>query len=366
MNRPWLFLPLLLVAMYPTPSQSQSPTPVAQETWTVATTPPKPFQVAPTLAEWEKQRADIRRTLLDRLGDLPGRPATPTVRILSREDRSSHWYEHFEFDNGAGARVPGVLLLPKNRTGKVPGILYCHWHGGEYDGGKIELFQTKHTPQPPGPTLVEKGYAVLAIDAYCFGERNGRGPGGPEERGGAGELTASKFQLWAGRSLWGMILRDDLMALDYLCSRPEVDSQRIGITGISMGATRTWWLMALDERVRAGVAVACLTRYQDLIDARGLKYHGIYYYVPGLLRHFDTEAIIALCAPRALLCLNGDRDLGSPAAGIHQIETSAAPAWDRYNRTAHFRSQLFRDVGHEYTSEMWTQMLAWMDQNLSP
>ena len=48
------------------------------------------------------------------------------------------------------------------------------------------------------------GYVVLGIDAYGFGERNGQGPGGPEDSGG--EMTASKFNLWVGRTLWGMIL----------------------------------------------------------------------------------------------------------------------------------------------------------------
>jgi dienelactone hydrolase len=110
-------------------------------------------------------------------------------------------------------------------------------------------------------------------------------------------MTASKFNLWVGRTLWGMILRDDLMALDYLCSRPEVDAERVGVTGISMGATRTWWLMALDERLKAGVGVACLTRYQELIRSEELKAHGIYYFVPGMLNHFDTEAVIGLIAP---------------------------------------------------------------------
>ena len=79
---------------------------------------------------------------------------------------------------------------------------------------------------------------MLAIDAYCFGERNGKGPGGPEEKGGNGEMSASKFNLWVGRTLWGMIVRDDLMALDYLLSRPEVDPARIGVTGITAWAQR--------------------------------------------------------------------------------------------------------------------------------
>src|SRR5579872_3820655 len=118
-------------------------------------------------------------------------------------------------------------------------------------------------------------------------------------------MSASKFSLWVGRTLWGMILRDDSMALDYLASRPEVDPQRLGVTGISMGATRSWWLMALDERIKTGVAVACLTRYQNLIQHGALKAHGIYYFVPDLLTHFDTEAIVALIAPRPILFMTG-------------------------------------------------------------
>ena len=131
-----------------------------------------------------------------------------------------------------------------------------------------------------------------------------------------GEMSASKFNLWVGRTLWGMMLRDDLMALDYLASRPEVDAQRIGVTGMSMGATRSWWLMALDERIKTGVAIACLTRYENLIKHEMLKAHGIYYFVPGMLNHFDTEAVVALLAPRPALFQNGGADDGL-AGGRH-------------------------------------------------
>ncbi|MBM3902898.1 MAG: dienelactone hydrolase [Verrucomicrobia bacterium] len=311
---------------------------------------------------WARRRDEIRSNLWQSLGDLPPRSKASTVRVVEAHDRGDWTEERFEFDNSAGSRVPGVLLLPKKRSGKIPGILYCHWHGGEYDGGKSELFQARHTPLEPGPELVRRGYAVVAIDAPCFGERQGRGPDGL--KGSAGELSASKLELWLGRSLWGMMLRDDLIALDYLCSRPEVDASRIGATGISMGATRTWWLMALDDRIRSGVAVACLTRYQDLIAAGGLKYHGIYYYVAGLLRHFDTEAVVACVAPRSLLCLNGDQDVGSPISGIRTIERLVAPAWDATGAPGEFRSVVYPGVGHAYTPEMWSEMLGWFRRTL--
>ena len=177
-------------------------------------------------------------------------------------------------------------------------------------------------------------------------------------------MTASKFNLWAGRTQWGMMLRDDLMALDYLCSRPEVDSRRVGVTGISMGATRTWWLMALDERLQSGVAVCCLTRYQDLAAAEGLKYHGIYYFVPGMLRHFDTEAVVALAAPRPLLFLSGEEDAGSPVTGIRTIETTVGKIYALSGAPDKFRSVIYPKVGHQYTLDMWEKMLEWMRANL--
>jgi dipeptidyl aminopeptidase/acylaminoacyl peptidase len=322
------------------------------------------FVVPATLPAWELKRQQVRTQLWELLGRLPPRPKSPRVHTLSREERPDYVVEKFQFDNGAGATVPGYILLPRSISGKAPAILFCHWHGGDYEIGKEELFQTRHTPEAFGPTFVKRGFVVLGIDAYCFGERNGQGPGGPEEKGNAGELTASKFNLWCGRTLWGMILRDDLMALDYLASRPEVDATRIGVTGISMGATRSWWLMALDERLKTGVAVACLTRYQNLIEHEALKAHGIYYFVPDLLTHFDTEAVVALLAPRPVLFQTGDADAGSPVDGIHAIETAVRPAYRLYSKEDDFRSVIYPGLGHVYTPEMWSRTIAWMEENL--
>ncbi|NDB76127.1 MAG: hypothetical protein EB141_10855, partial [Verrucomicrobia bacterium] len=178
------------------------------EAWLAAAPVAPEFAVPKTKAAWEKQRAEVRATLWQLLGKLPPRPKVPKVTTVTREDRGDYVFEKFTFDNGAGATVPGYVFLPKGVSGKSPAILYCHWHGGQYDIGKDELLRTNATPVMPGPTLAKRGYVVLGVDAYCFGERNGQGPGGLAEKGGAGEMTASKFNLWAGRSLWGMILRD--------------------------------------------------------------------------------------------------------------------------------------------------------------
>ncbi len=334
-------------------------------------------EIAPALAApktrsaWEKQRQEIRDTLWQLLGKLPARPKVPKFTTLFREDRGDYICEKFQFDNEAGANVPGYLLLPKIQKKKLPAILYCHWHGGQYEIGKEELFQANHTPEPPGPTLAKRGYIVIAIDAYCFGERNDQGPAGlfPSTNvvtglGSARELSASKFNLWIGRTLWGMMVRDDQMAVDYLLSRPEVDPENIGVTGMSLGATRSWWLMALDDRIKTGVPVACMTRYQNLLQHDALPAHGIYYFVPGMLNHLDTEAIIACIAPRPVLFMTGDADRGSPIDGIREIENRVKPIYHLYNAETSFGNEVYPGLGHKYLPEMWVKMLAWMDKNL--
>ena len=326
---------------------------------------PPAFAAPKSKEDWESDRKRIRNTVWELLGKLPERPKAPKIELLSKEDRGDYLLEKFQFNNGAGALVPGYLLLPKKISGKHPAILYCHWHGGEYDIGKEELVQAKHTPEAPGPALARRGYVVLAIDAYCFGERNGRGPGGPAEKGREGEWSASKFNLWVGRTLWGMILRDDLMALDYLATRSEVDPDRIGVTGMSMGATRAWWLMALDERLQTAVPICCLTRYQNLVQQGLLKAHGIYYFVPNVLRHFDTEAIVALLAPRPVLFLDGDQDATSPVDGIRVIEAAVRPVYKLYDREVNFESVVYAGQGHVYTPEMWQKTLTWLDRHLN-
>jgi hypothetical protein len=143
-----------------------------------------------------------------------------------------------------------------------------------------------------------------------------------------------------------------------------VDAGRIGVTGISMGSTRTWWLMALDDRPKCGVCVACMTRYQDLIREEMLKAHGSYYFVPGMLKHFDTEAVIACAAPRAMLFMTGEKDGGSPVSGAKTIAGKVSPIYRLYDQPGRFESTLYPDTPHVYLPEMWERTIKWMSENL--
>jgi dienelactone hydrolase len=300
------------------------------------------WQVPTDLRHWQEvERPQTREILVRLLGEMPPRPAPSAVRVISREDRGEFLLERFVFFNGVDMDVPGILALPKNRRGPLPVVIGMHGHSGS----KNEYLPDPANERSLGWMLVKRGIAVAAIDGYFNGERVFQGPRGKLERDAGGqELSLFKLHLWQGRTLWGMMLRDEQCLLDYLETRPELDSKRIGATGMSMGCTRAWWLAAIDDRPQAIVGVACFTRYTELL-AHGSS-HGIYYFVPGLLKHFDTEAIYALVAPRPMLQLSGDEDRNAPPDGIEVLEKKLDGVYRLYGKPDRFRSVLYKHTGH--------------------
>src|SRR5262245_17416267 len=216
------------------------------------------------LEKWQRaDRARTRQTLLRCLGEMPARPDPRKVKVLSKEEHDGYTLERFEFHNGVDVVVPGVILIPKNRKGPVPAVLALHGHGSS----KESVCTDAKNGQFVGPMLAKRGYVVAAIDGAFNGGRIGNGPAGPKLDKGSypQEMSLFKLYLWQGRSLWGMMLRDEQCLIDYLETRPEVDKSKIGVQGMSMGCTRSWWLAAIDERVQAVVGVACFTRYTELL-----------------------------------------------------------------------------------------------------
>lgn len=306
-----------------------------------------------TREQWESRRVELRQIGWNLLGDLPDIFAPP-VKIISRTQREGFVLEKIHFENGAGADVFGYILIPDNLTAPAPAILYNHYHGGKYFLGKSEMLMDRATEPAIGIALVKQGYVVLAIDAYLFGERQQFG----NEVGKDAELSLFKKFLWEGRTLWGMMVRDDLLALNYFVTRPEVDPARIGTTGMSLGGSRATWLAALDDRIKVLVPVAQMTRYHHFAESNHWAGHGIYYYVPGMLKsEMEMEWLVALAAPHPQLILIGDSDPLSPIAGVREVEKVASQIYGLYG--APFQTTIEAGVGHVYTSSMYRAMLDW-------
>src|SRR5205823_996523 len=137
------------------------------------------------------------------------------------------------------------------------------------------------------------------VDAFGAGERYTRPANGTYH----GALYGS--MLWpTGQTLLGMQAYDNRRAVDYLCSRPEVDRQHLGITGASGGGNQSMYAGALDERFAAVVPVCSVGTYQAYLRAACC----VCELLPGALRFTEEGDVLGLVAPRALLVINATRD----------------------------------------------------------
>ncbi len=298
-----------------------------------------------------------RRELWKLLGPLPTE-RMPTAELLDRQSFAAFEIEHLRLDLNGIEPAEAYLLLPRHRVARAPAMLYCHAHGGTYEVGKEELLRGNAYMQPYAEDLARLGIVTLVVDAWCFSSRR------HHPIGRVGETDTFKQMLWHGRCLFGMMLFDQLQALAYLRSRAEVDPERVGVMGLSMGATKAWWLAALEPDLRLCVDLCCLTDFEELIRTGNLEGHGVYYYVPGLLKHFQSAQINELIAPRPRLSLNGRFDPLTPPAGVEKIRDHLMPLYRQFGSADDCRIELF-EVAHQETLAMRQIVLEWLVRHLA-
>lgn len=297
---------------------------------------------------------DQRQKLYDLLGRLPPRDRKVSAQLVSTEDRGSYTLEKLILDLNGEEPAPAYFAKPKGAAGKRPTVLFNHSHGGGYQIGKTEFIDGReYMGKPPyAEFLTSLGYNALCFDAWIFGERAKRT-----------ELDFFKDTLWHGRVLWGMMVYDSLKAVDYLVTRPDVDTQRLGTVGMSMGSSTAQWAGALDPRLKVVVDICCLTDWHTLVEVGGLKGHGIYYYVPDLLNHFTAGQMNALIAPRAHLSLAGNLDALTPIAGLEKIDAELKTVYAAAGKPDHWKLSRY-DVAHLETPGMREEIRQWFVANL--
>jgi dienelactone hydrolase len=297
-----------------------------------------------------------RAVLYGLLGELADRRRP--IRAEQRDEREQDGYllESWVLDLNGLEPVPAFLARPRGPRQRRPAILFNHSHGGGYDVGKRELVEGRSylQPLPYAKALTDAGWTALCIDHWCFGEReSARRP----------ELDTFKAMLWQGQVLWGGMVYDALRALDWLLARDDVDPARAGTLGMSMGSTMAQWVAALDERVKVTVDLCCLTDYQALLAAKGLGEHGIYYFVPGLLKHFTAAGLNALTVPRAHLAVAGLRDPLTPVAGLDRIDGELTRAYAAAGHPERWKLLRY-DVAHHEAPDAREAVLAFLRANL--
>jgi len=289
------------------------------------------------------------RQLFALLGER-SKPETLTAQVVGIEERNGYLLESLMLDLNGLEKVPAYFAKPVDVEGALPTIIFNHSHGGNFDQGKEELLNSSSYLQSPSfvEEITRLGFAVCSIDMWGFNERKGKQ-----------ESELVKEMLLYGQTLWGMRLYDNISLLDYLETRSDVDSSRLATIGMSMGGLMSWWLAALDERIKVTVDIAGQVHIETLIQKRGLDHHGFYYYVPGFLKHVSTLAVQELIVPRPRLSLAGRDDRLCPIEGAQFLNEQLQKTYANQHVPQNFEGYVLTG-GHQETREMralWTRFL---------
>jgi cephalosporin-C deacetylase-like acetyl esterase len=268
-----------------------------------------------TLEDWQRQRAQRRRELLDMLGLDPLPTRTPLkARVTGTLDRPAYRIEKVVFQSSPGLYVTGNFYVPKDVPQPLPTILYLCGHSPHPRGAKTQY-------QDRAQWFAAHGYAVLVLDTLEFAEVAGPHHG------------THNLNLWHWLSLGytpaGVEVWNAIRALDYLETRREVDRKRLGLTGISGGGAMTWYTAAVDDRI-AVAAPSCST-FTYGSQAEHWLASGqcdCIYYINTYA--WDFPVVGALIAPRPLIILSGQKDTIFPPDGYHAVFQRAKKVYDLY------------------------------------
>lgn len=334
---------------------------------------PKPVAPAPLAA---KVDVAATRTAFLQLIDRPRVPAAVEIKDTGAANGVAH--AHFTYASFADQRVPGIWAKPGQGTGRLPVVIMLHGTGGKKEDMKAEMEK-----------YAAAGFFAVAIDGPFHGERAAPGAGNKD-------YQAAILAVWRGgpgHPFFYDTVWDVMRLVDYLQTRDDVDSKRIGLVGVSKGGIETYLTAAVDPRITAAVSCLGVESFRWALDndlwshrtetiptalAAAAKDAGVttvdaafvrklYDKVaPGIYGQFDGPAMVPLIAPRPFLIINGELDLRTPKAAVQECLDAVQPLYHAANGDDRLKLFVQPSTPHKVTPAGYQAALDWFKQWLKP
>ncbi len=299
-------------------------------------------------------------------------PGAPDVQAVEGEVEQFDGYTRQEvrWPTIFGQWVPAYVCRPTNaKSKKLPAVICLSGTGGDrvvltrpdFGIGEYVSLGRGGSPRPPhnrmigwAAELARRGYVTLAMTQRGLGDRGFSGS------------NQSKAALIQGFTSQGMHAHEIRQALSYLATLDDVDPARIGCTGMSFGGITTFYSTAADSRF-AAAAPLCggVGTLRHMLEIGTPGYHGVYWWVPRILQHFDQPELVAAQAPRPYFIAAPLDDIGMRREGVEELLEKARPAYERAGRPEALVA--YRPPGkHSLTPEMFEELVKFFDQWLMP
>ncbi len=343
------------------------------------------------LAKWKKA---AKKRAAERLA-IPDIGGLPTVVVNKKYDFDGLHIEEVTWQLPYGRPTEAIILKPAQASGRLPGILAFHDHGGNKYFGCHKITRTSNNQHPMmkdhqehyytglawANEIAKRGYVVMVSDAFTFGSRrvmlqdvlarlrNNLTDGEPADRESikayntwaiGHEHIMAKSLFSAGTTWPGVFVAEDKLALDVLCARPDVDAARIGCGGLSGGGIRTAFLAGMDARVKCAVNVGFTTTWSDFILNKSFT-HTWMAYVPLLPNELDFPEIMGLRVPLPTLVLNDREDQLYTLPEMMKAETILKEVYEKAGAADRFKCSYYPGL-HKFDAAMQDEAFNWFDR----
>ena len=325
----------------------------------------------------------------------PDTGPTPKAALQHAFEYDGLSVEHLQWTLPYGPPTEAYVLKPKGATGRLPAVLALHDHGGnKYFGtrkiaqvsAEIHPMMRKHRDRYYGGLswaneLAKRGYVVLIHDAFAFGSRRvrvGDVPAAikkdikevdPESQAEIDAYNAfadrheqvmAKSLFSAGTTWPGVFIAEDRRALDYLCSRPDVDPARVGCGGLSGGGLRTVYLAGTDDRIACACCVGMMTTWRDYLLNK-CHTHTWMVYIPGLPPDLDYPEVLGLRVPRPTMVLNDREDDLFTLPEMERADRILRAVYDKAGAGDRYRCSFYPGL-HKFDRPMQDETFGWFDR----
>lgn len=304
------------------------------------------------LAAFDEERARKEFAFMMGLDPMPERTPLNVTVTKTVDEHPEFIVECLHFQSSPGLYVTGNLYRPKKQEGKLPGILYVCGHGKVKIDGVAYGNKTHYRHHPAW--FARHGYVCLAVDTIQLGEIEGLHHG----------LYRAGMWWWSSRGYTpaGVEAWNGIRALDLLQSRDEVDSERLGVTGRSGGGATSWWVAALDKRIKAAVPVAGITSLRNHVVDDCIEGHCDCMFMLNT-RRWDFAQVAALVAPRPLLISNTDKDRIFPLDGVIDVYEKTKPVYERQGAAKNLGFNI-TEGPHKDTQQLRVSAFDWFERHL--
>ena len=330
------------------------------------------------IKDFDVWRKVARQKVFDCMLTPPPAPADGfQMQVLAEEQRDGYKARKIEIRLSRYYTVPAYLLIPDGK-GPFPAVNALHDHGAHLFIGKEKMIRPLacedslvradaqlwadqlYEGRFVGDDLARHGYVVFSADAPMWGER-GQQEGPKRDRY---DMIAGNMMMY-GIDLSAYMTYDDIAGTEFLASLPEVDAERIGCMGCSMGGYRAWMLSALSDRIKAGAAVCWMvtTDEQMSFNYSRTENGGFANCFPGLRRWLDYPHVASMACPKAMLFINGSQDKLFPVPGVEKAFKVMHDTWKSQGANEKLETELW-DIPHSCPVRAQERVLQFFQKNL--